>query len=104
MLRPLEHQVLEQMGEARVPRCFVLRTDVIPEVDGDDWTPVRLVQQHVESVRKRVFAERDVQRAYLTTVSGMVGCLYAAIDTCAAARAATSTMALAAGASGSLMS
>jgi hypothetical protein len=60
---------------------FVLRSDVIPDVDSDNRTPVRLVQQHVKSVGECVLAERDVQRAYLTTVSGMVGCLYAAIET-----------------------
>src|ERR1051326_4234864 len=79
------------MGESGVAWCFVLRSDVIPDVDGDDWTPVRFVQQHVQSIGQCVLAERDVQRAYLTTVSGIVGCLYAAIDTCAAARAAIST-------------
>ena len=96
--------MLEKMGEAGVTGRFILRPDVIPDVDGDDGTPVRFVQQHVEAVGERMLAERDVQLGYLRTVSGMVGCLYAAIETCAAARAATSTIALAAGASGSLMS
>ena len=104
VLRPFEHQMLEQMREARVTGTLVLRSDVIPDVDRDDGTPVRFVQQHVEAIGERMLAERNVQRVYLRTVRGMVGCLYAAIETCAAARAATSTIALAAGASGSLTS
>src|SRR5215467_1535381 len=38
----------------------------------------------------------EMSSGYLRTVRGIVGCLYAAIETCAAARAATSTIALAA--------
>jgi hypothetical protein len=70
MLRALEHQVLEQMREAGSPGLLVLRTDVVPDVDGDDRTAAVLMEQHVEAVRQRVLDERDIHR---TTVSGMVG-------------------------------
>src|SRR5207302_8498140 len=103
------------MREPGMARPLVFRSDVIPDVDGDDGTPVRFVQQHVETVGERVLAERNihvclertkrqrrVRAGYRTTVSGMVGCLYAAVETCAAARAAASTIAVAAGPRGSL--
>ena len=38
MLRALEHQVLEEMREARAAGLLVLRSDVIPEVDRNDRT------------------------------------------------------------------
>ena len=34
--RALEHQVLEEVGEALPVRLLVARADVVPEVDGDD--------------------------------------------------------------------
>ena len=36
VLRALEHQVLEQVGEAALVSFFVLGTDVIPEIYGHD--------------------------------------------------------------------
>ena len=62
MLRPLEHQVLEQVREAGVARLLVLRPDVIPEVHRDDRAGVVFVQQHVESVAERVLGEGNVHR------------------------------------------
>ena len=64
VLGSLEHQVLEQMREARVPGRLVLRSDVIPDVDRDDRTAVVLVQQHVEAVRERVLGERNVHAIF----------------------------------------
>ena len=60
VLRALEHQVLEQMGEAGAPRLLVLRPDVIPDVHGNDRTRVVFVEQDVESVAERVLGERKV--------------------------------------------
>ena len=57
MLRPFEHQVLEQVREAGVARPLVLRPDVVPEVDRDDRHVVILVQDHVEAVGERVLRE-----------------------------------------------
>ena len=37
VLRALEHQVLEQVGEARAPGSLVLRADVIPHLRGGRW-------------------------------------------------------------------
>ena len=62
--------MLEQMGKAGVASGFVLRSHVVPQIHGHDRTGVILVQEHVEAVRERVFAEGDVHR---TTVSGIVG-------------------------------
>ena len=60
VLGALEHQMLEEVREAGVPRPFVFGSDVIPDVDRDDRTPVRFVQQHVEAVGERVLAERNI--------------------------------------------
>src|SRR5436853_1578173 len=48
VLGALEHQMLEEVREAGVPWPFVLGSDVIPDVDRDDRTPVRFVQQRSE--------------------------------------------------------
>ena len=109
VLRPFEHQVLEQVREAGVARLLVLRPDVIPEIHGDDRTRVILVQEHVEAVGERLLGERDVERhgqtlSHRTMVNGIVaGRLKLAIDTCAAARSAVVMKACAAGESGSLI-
>ena len=46
--------MLEEVGEAGVSGALVLRSDVIPDVDGDDRTVVILVKKHVKSIRERV--------------------------------------------------
>ena len=60
MLRPLEHQMLEQVGEAGVTRPLVLGADVIPHTDGDDWTGVIFVNEDVEPVLEGVFRVGDI--------------------------------------------
>jgi MFS family permease len=50
VLRPFEHQVLEQVREAGAARTLVLRSDVIPDVDRDDRQRMILVDQDVEAV------------------------------------------------------
>src|SRR5262245_49033283 len=100
MLGALEHQVLEQVSEPGATGALVLRPDVIPNVDRDDRAAAIFVQQHVEPVRQRVRADRNVHR---TTVRGMVGRVKMAIDTCAAVRSAAAMKARAAGDSGSLI-
>ena len=60
VLRPLEHQVLEEVREAGPAGHFVLGSDVIPDVDRDDRHAVILVDEDVEAVRERVFDERNV--------------------------------------------
>jgi hypothetical protein len=61
MLRPFEHQVLEEVRKSGMARPLVLRTDVIPEVDRHDRARAILVQKDVETVVERVFRERDLQ-------------------------------------------
>jgi hypothetical protein len=50
VLRALEHQVLEQVGKAGAATHFVLRADVVPDVDRDDRRLVVLVNDHGEPV------------------------------------------------------
>ena len=38
--RALEHEVLEQMGEAGPAGLLMARANDVPEVDGDDWRQV----------------------------------------------------------------
>jgi hypothetical protein len=57
MLRSLEHQMLEQMREAGVPRPFVFGSNVIPEIDGDDRAGMVLMDQDIEAIRQCVLAE-----------------------------------------------
>ena len=61
MLRPFEHEVLEQVREAGAAGHLVLRADVIPDVDRDNRAAVILVNQDVEAVRQSVLCIGDVQ-------------------------------------------
>ena len=49
-LRALKHHVLEQVSEAGLARLFVLRADVVPDVNGDDRRRVILVQDHPQAI------------------------------------------------------
>ena len=60
VLRPLEHHVLEQVGEAGAPRGFVARADLVPDVDHHLGHAVILVQDHLEAVRQGVLLEVDL--------------------------------------------
>ena len=59
VLRALEHQVLEEVGEAGAPRLLVLRPDVVPELQVDDRR--RVVLEETTSARCR--ASRSCSRA-----------------------------------------
>jgi hypothetical protein len=54
----LEHQVLEQMRETGATAPLVLRSDVVPQVDGYDRHPAILVDDDVEAVGERPFLVR----------------------------------------------
>ena len=56
----LEHQVLEEVREARSTRLLVLRADVVPDVDRDNRTVVILVHDHIEAVGELLMEERNV--------------------------------------------
>src|SRR5688572_25112527 len=60
MLGAFEHQVLEQVREPGAPRLFVLRSDVIPDVDGHHRQLVVFMNNDVEAVGEFAFAERDL--------------------------------------------
>ena len=70
MLAALEHQVLEQVREARLPGPLVLRTDVIPDVDGDDRGLVILVHDQRQSVVEHEALVRNRVRARARRVRG----------------------------------
>src|SRR5205814_224559 len=48
--RPLEHHVLEEVGEARAAERLVPRPDPVPDLEGDDRAPVVLLQEDAEAV------------------------------------------------------
>ena len=111
VLRSLEHQVLEEMREPGHAWPFVLRTDVVPDVDGDDRHAVVLVHDDVEAVGQLAPGERQIQRrnrgAHRTWIKGMrpllaSAALWAATATCDAVRWATCANARPAGDPGSL--
>ncbi len=61
VLRALEHQVLEEVGEPRPARLLVLRADVEPLVHVDDRELPVDVQDDLQAVRERVLLERDLR-------------------------------------------
>ena len=52
VLAPVEHQVLEQVGEPGAAGALVLRADVVPHVDRHDRRLVVLVDQDGQAVRQ----------------------------------------------------
>ena len=65
VLGALEHHVLEQVGEARLARLFVLGADVVPDVDRDDGGEVVLGDDQAQAVGEALVGEghgRDGQR------------------------------------------
>jgi hypothetical protein len=63
VLRSVEHQVLEQVGEAGLAGLFVLGPDVIPDVHGDDGRLVVLVHQQGQAVVEHEFLIGNVDLA-----------------------------------------
>src|SRR5262249_54444735 len=61
ILRPLKHHVLEEMREASAPAPLVLRSDVIPDVDGDNRRSMIFMQDDSQAVLERVFLVRDLR-------------------------------------------
>jgi hypothetical protein len=53
VFRALEHQVLEQVGEAGLALRFVLRADGVPGRDGDDRRLAVSVHEHAQAVGER---------------------------------------------------
>ena len=53
VLRSLEHHVLEQVREAGTSRAFVLRSDVIPDLQVHDRRRVIFEEHHVHAVGQR---------------------------------------------------
>ena len=59
--RALEHDVLEEVGEAGLARDLVLRADVVPEVDRDDGREVVLGDDDAQAVGEALVAEDDLR-------------------------------------------
>jgi len=57
----LEHDVLEQMGEAGLAPHLVLRADVVPEVDRDHRSEVVLGDDDPQAVGETLVAEGDLR-------------------------------------------
>jgi hypothetical protein len=51
--------VLEEVREAGAPGLFVRRSDVVPQVHGDDRQATILSEDDLEAVREHVFLELD---------------------------------------------
>ena len=58
--RALEHDVLEEVGEAGLALHLVLGADVVPEVDRDDRGEVVLGDDDAQAVVEALVAERDL--------------------------------------------
>ena len=61
VLRAVEHQVFEQMGEPGLAGHLVLGAHVVPEVGGDDGRLVVFVNDDTQSVVEHELAVGDVQ-------------------------------------------
>jgi hypothetical protein len=61
VLRPLEHHVLEEVGEPCASSAFIGWTDVIPEVDGDQRKAVVLGEDDLEAVLEGVPLKFDLR-------------------------------------------
>jgi len=59
MLRPHEHDVLEQVGESRPPHELIPRPDMVPGIDSDYRRRVIFVQDDLETVSELVLLELD---------------------------------------------
>ena len=63
--RAFEHQVLEEVREARVAGQLVFAAHVIPHLKVNHRHGVIFEQNHVQTVRKRVLGEFELRRTYL---------------------------------------
>ena len=61
VLAAVEHQVLEQVGEAGLAGHLVLRADVIPNRDGDDRRLAVLVHDDAQAVVEIELVERNLR-------------------------------------------
>ncbi len=60
VLRTVEHQMLEQVRKPGFALRFVLRTDAVPDRDGDDRRLTVRVNDHAQAVRQRELLVRNV--------------------------------------------
>ena len=60
VLRALEHQVLEQVGEPALPAFLVLGADVIPQIHRDQGQPVLAADDDFKSIGQLGFGEVEL--------------------------------------------
>ena len=67
--------MLEEVGEAALPRQLIGGADVVPEVDRDLRDAMVLTEDHGEAVWQRVFLERNpgIERRASQQYSGQRG-------------------------------
>ena len=75
ILGTAEHEVLEQMREARLAGPFVLRADVIPDVDRFDRSFVIIVHDHGQAIWG-IFYDTPQLRKALSLVASPGGLSY----------------------------
>ena len=61
VLRAVEHQVLEQMREARLARILILRADVVPDVGRDNRRLAIFVDDDAQAIVQCEFLKGDNQ-------------------------------------------
>ncbi len=67
VLGAFEHHVLEKVSEAGASGALVGRTDVIPQVDGDERQAVILGQNDLKTVLQRVLFVLDLGSGHRRT-------------------------------------
>jgi hypothetical protein len=75
VLGAFEHHVLEEVGKASAAGQLVERTDVVPEIDGDQRKTVVFMRDDSQAVGQRVLLVRDVRKpggGHSGMVRGMV--------------------------------
>jgi hypothetical protein len=58
--------VLEEVGESGTAGAFIFRTDVVPEVDGDEGGGVVFVEYDAESIIQTVVFEGEHGGGYIS--------------------------------------
>src|SRR6266404_5069533 len=70
ILASAEHEVFEKVGEAGLAGLFVLRTDVVPGVYGDEWCFVIFVDQDGEPVGEDKLGAGNIRNGKLCAGCG----------------------------------
>ena len=72
MLGTFEHQMFEQVRKTRTARMLILRSDVIPEIDGHHREPAILMDDHPQAVTENVLRERYVHEIGVSGIGALL--------------------------------